>query len=164
MDGPRASPGSYSVGGILTKMSGAGKVRLWQCIIQNRNGEYDGYFPGTDPMTKKRASELVDDPAGYLKCFLLKQGWTMPGIERLIYQSFDKESARNANLARWDRKLNKVISGRNDLHAEHNAAFDASFINQDLGRTEYEHSQDTKNATSASGLEVNISDLGAGSF
>ena len=48
--GPRASPGSYSVRDILTKMSGAGKIRLWQCIIQNRNGGYDGYFPGTDPM------------------------------------------------------------------------------------------------------------------
>ena len=162
--GPRASPGSYSVRDILTKMSGAGKIRLWQCIIQNRNGGYDGYFPGTDPMATKRASELADDPSGYLKCFLLRQGWTMGSIKKLICKSFDEESARNANLARWDRKLNKVISGGDVLHAEHNAALDASFINRDLGRTDYERSQDVKNATSAGGAEVNMSDLGAGSF
>ena len=134
-DGPRASPGSYSVCDIQTKMLGAGKVRSWQYIIQNRNGRYDGYFPGTDPMSTKCASELVDNPAGYLKCFLLKQGWTMPSIEKLICRSFDKESVRNTNIARWDRELNKVIPGGDVLHAEHNTALDASFINQGLGKT-----------------------------
>ena len=162
--GPRASPGSYSVREILMKMSGAGKIRLWQCIIQNRSGGYEGYFPGTDPLATKRASELADDPAGYLKCFLLKQGWTMASIKKLICKSFDEESARNANLAKWDRKLNKVISGGDVLHAEHNAALDASFINRDLGKTEYERTQDALNAASTGGAEVNMSDLGAGSF
>ena len=88
----------------------------------------------------------------------------MGSIKNHICKSFDEESARNANLARWDRKLNKVISGGGVLHAEHNAALDASFINQDLGRTDNERSQDVKNATSDGGAEVNMSDLGAGSF
>ena len=57
-----------------------------------------------------------------------------------------------------------MISGGDVLHAEHNAALDASFINRDLGRTDYERSQDVKNATSAGGAEVFMSDLGAGSF
>ena len=160
--GPRASPGSYSVRDLMRKMM-AGKVWLWQCIFQNRNGGYDGYFPGTDPMATKKASELADDPAGYLKCFLLRQGWTLACIKKLITKSFDEESAKNANLAKWDRKNNRVISGGDVLHAEHNAALDNSFINRDLGRTDYERSQDVKESTAARG-EVNMSDLGAGSF
>ena len=88
----------------------------------------------------------------------------MASIKKLISKSFGEESAQNANLARWDRRLNKVISGGDVLHAEHNAALDASLVNQDIGRTEWEHSQDVKNATSASRAEVNMLDLGVGSF
>ena len=57
-----------------------------------------------------------------------------------------------------------MISGENVLHAEHNAALDAISVNQDIGRTEYECSQDVKSATSASREEVNMFELGTGSF
>ena len=77
----------------------------------------------------------------------------MPCITKLIYKSFDKESARNVNIERWDRKLKKAISGGGVLNAEHNTALDVSFINQDLGRTQYEYSQDVKNAKNACGAE-----------
>ena len=50
-----------------------------------------------------------------------------------------------------------MISGGDVLHAEHNAALDAISINQDIGGTEYEYSQDVKNAMSASRAEVKCS-------
>ena len=64
--------GAYSLRDIAMKMR-AGNSRLWQGILRNRNGSYDGFFPGIDPVALERAMEFAEDPAGYIKCFLVRQ-------------------------------------------------------------------------------------------
>ena len=53
-NGPRQSPGEYSLRDIAMKMR-AGNSQLWQGILRNRNGSYDGFFPGIDPVALERA-------------------------------------------------------------------------------------------------------------
>ena len=139
-DGPRQSPGDYSIRNILMKMK-AGRSRLWQCILPDRHGGYTGYFPGTDPAALSQATNMASDPAGYLKCYLIRQGWKMQSIRKLIQKSFTEEHAENSRLAKWDKANQRVISGASIRHAEHNAALDASFIDRSLGQTQWEKEQ-----------------------
>ena len=135
--GPRQSPGDYSMRDILMKMK-AGSSWLWQGILLNQSGTYNGFSPGTDPVATEQAIEFAEDPGGTIKCFLVRQGWRIESIKKLICKSFDKVPANMANLAKWDKKRNKVISGAAKHHADHNARLDASFIDRTLGRTSYE--------------------------
>ena len=139
-DRPRQSPGDYSIRNILMKMK-AGRSRLWQCILPDRHGGYTGYFPGTDPAALAQATNMASDPAGYLKCYLIRQGWKMQSIRKLIQKSFTEEHAENSRLAKWDKAMQQVISGASICHAEHNAALDASFIDRSLGQTQWEREQ-----------------------
>ena len=89
----------------------ADKVRLWQAIQLNCLGGYDLFFLRTDPLATRCAMDITNDPAGWVKCFLMQQGWKMDSIKKLIHKAFDEESTRNANLAPWDQKTQRVISG-----------------------------------------------------
>ena len=66
------------------------------------------------------ASNIADDTVGWFKYYLMRQGWKMDDIKKMICKSFGEESARNANIARWDKKLKKVISGADVKHSDHN--------------------------------------------
>ena len=60
-EGARQSRGEYSLHDIAMKMR-AGNSRLWQGILRNRNGSYDGFFPGIHPVALERAMEFAEDP------------------------------------------------------------------------------------------------------
>ena len=67
------SPGSYFFRDLCFKMR-AGDGRLWQGILPNSTGGYDGYFAGTYPAASTRVTDFADDAARYMKCFLMRQG------------------------------------------------------------------------------------------
>ena len=66
----REFPRSYSFWDLCFKMR-AGDVRLWQGILPNSSGDYNGHFSGMDPDASIRATEFADDSAGCMKCFLM---------------------------------------------------------------------------------------------
>ena len=116
----------------------AGDGRLWQGILTNSTGGYDGYFAGTDPATSTQATEFTDDAVGYMKCFLMRQGWKLHCIKQLIYNTFNKTAAQDVQKARWCRKRNKIILVGNVKQKQHKALLDKSFINRRLGMTTWE--------------------------
>ena len=73
---------------------------------------------------------------------LVRQGWKMESIKKLIHNTFDEESACNANLARLDKRNQRVIPGADLKHVSHNTSLDTSFIDHNLGKTRYERSRE----------------------
>ena len=70
-----------------------------------------------------------------MKCYIIRQGWRLDTIKKLICKSFGETATDNANLARWDNMNGKLITGGVIKQVKHNAKLDVSFIDRSLGRT-----------------------------
>lgn len=162
-NGPRASPGEYSVRDLASKMM-VGHQRLWQGIFGNHSGGYTGFFPGTDQAANDLAIEIAGDLAGYLKCYLTRQGWKMVTIKQLIIKSFDEMAADDAQLAKWDSSRGKLISGASVKQAQHNAVLDHSYIDRSLGLASWEIAREAKEAEASNQMGTEMSELRPGSM
>ena len=78
----------------------AGKYRLWQGVFRDGAGGYAGYFSGTDPIATFRTKEWAANPVAHLKFFLVKQGWSIDTIKKLIGKSFDTLVVESTNKAK----------------------------------------------------------------
>ena len=107
-------------------------------MFKDSAGGYAGYLPGTGLIAASHATEWAANLSAHLKFFLMKQGWTLDTIKKLINKSFGHVVAKSANKAKWDRQIKTVISSPLIRQAEHNADLDSTFIDQNMGLASWE--------------------------
>ena len=164
--GPWASPGSYTVEEILMKIF-SGTTRVFQAILRGYHGHFIGFFSGINANASKMAEEIGEDLASWLKVYLLRRGWKVECVQKLIKESFTPEAADNATKARYCKRTQRVISGAAVKRMEHNKALDeAGIIDRRLGYTESELKElrERELAMECGVGNVNKSEFTAGSF
>ena len=133
---PRPSPGEYSVRDLLTRMY-VGRVWLFQAILMGTDDHYLAFFSSINKMTSSMAGDIGRDVGAELKIYLLKQGWKMTSIQKLIKKSFTPEAAESASRARLDKKTGRILSGTDILRMEVDRVMDElGIVNRMLGYTE----------------------------
>ena len=161
---PRPSPGSHSVRDLLCNIWMDGEMVI-QSILRGYDGSMRAFFLNGE-FLEEMALNIAFDPASFIKVYLLKRGWALPCIAKLIRKSFTVEAASAASQAQWDKKLKRVISGREMLRDERNRTLFSGSVNREAGLTPSERKAEEKASREAKARELggNLADLPEGDF
>ena len=164
-DGPRSSPGDFSVIDILSKIF-IGRPKLFQAILRGENGKYYAFFSNINELSMDMATEIGQDAGAWLKIYLLKQGWKFACIQRLIVKSFSPEAADMAGKAKYCKRTKRVISGYAlQQRADDKAIDEMGIIDRMKGYTDSELEELKREDDLLSGAErLNMPAISAGSF
>ena len=72
-NGPRFSPGEYSVCDLLTK--------IYLERPRGYAGGYIAFFSGVNKVVSQMAKEIASDPAAWLRFYLLRRGWKWASVK-----------------------------------------------------------------------------------
>ena len=86
-------------------------------------------------MCQEQALEIVTDPASWIKVYLLRRGWKLRSVRRLIDRSFTQEAEVSAGDAQYDRTMGKVIMGNTIRRLSHKNSFYSGLIIREAGMT-----------------------------
>ena len=159
---PRPSPGSYSVRDILNKIW-AENERVFQSLLKGWDGIYRAYYFHSS-LCEEMALEISRDPASWLKVYLLRRGWRLSSVKRLIQKSFTSEAASASSHAKWDPKLKKVISGAVVQREASDRVLFAGSINKSAGYTASEAKAAADKASLVKATNSNQAELPEGDF
>ena len=94
----------------LSLVTFSNNVQLFQCIMQNKDGQFEAVIPNV-PEAEQKAEQIARYLAAYCMFKWKRSHWTAKCIKTVMKKSFDRVAVMSAEEScRWDSRQQMVVS------------------------------------------------------